>query len=384
MRQAMHATSHRPTHDAEGSPRRPGRAPSIERGPQDAALALLGRAPWVHMAGVGEDGAPLLRTLHTVIVDGHVAFHGGVRGEKLACLGREGVLAVEEPLSTLPSYVIDPERACPATTWFDSVQVRGVLEVVEDRVRKAAVLQALMERHQPEGGHVRIEADHPLYTSVLDRILVAQVPLTDVCRKLKLGQNRTAAQLGRVVEFLWRRGAPVDLRTLERVREVYPEVALPGSMVAPEGLRFVVELSPERQEEAVELLVETYWSRDFSREAIAEALRCSHVVGAVDLATGKLVATARAISDLTRHAWIYDVVVAEAWRGRGIGESLMRLLLDHPAVRGARVVRLGTRDAATFYERLGFVAVERVVRPWRTVEMVRLAASAVATGSSSP
>jgi ribosomal protein S18 acetylase RimI-like enzyme len=52
---------------------------------------------------------------------------------------------------------------------------------------------------------------------------------------------------------------------------------------------------------------------------------------------------------------VHDVVVAPAFRGRGIGRAVMTLLLDHPAVRGALAVRLETRDADTFYRKLGFV-----------------------------
>lgn len=59
-------------------------------------------------------------------------------------------------------------------------------------------------------------------------------------------------------------------------------------------------------------------------------------------------------------------MVAPAWRGRGLGKALIRLLLDHPAVRGARRVLLGTRDAQAFYRGFGFA--ERGARS--SVEMV--------------
>ncbi|KYF65505.1 GNAT family N-acetyltransferase [Sorangium cellulosum] len=65
-------------------------------------------------------------------------------------------------------------------------------------------------------------------------------------------------------------------------------------------------------------------------------------------------ATGRAISDGSRRAWMFDVMVAPALRGLGVGEAVVRLLLDHPGVRGARSVHLGTQDAHTFYARSGF------------------------------
>jgi hypothetical protein len=49
----------------------------------------------------------------------------------------------------------------------------------------------------------------------------------------------------------------------------------------------------------------------------------------------------------------------------------MRALLSHPAVRGARVVRLGTRDAQSLYARFGFVPTSALPpRPYPTTEMV--------------
>ncbi len=58
-------------------------------------------------------------------------------------------------------------------------------------------------------------------------------------------------------------------------------------------------------------------------------------------------------------AWIEDVVVDEAARGRGVGEALNRAALDRARAEGARTVDLTsrpTREAANrLYQRLGFV-----------------------------
>ena len=97
-----------------------------------------------------------------------------------------------------------------------------------------------------------------------------------------------------------------------------------------------------------------YWTRGSTSDELRQAWTTSPArVGAI-YESGRLVACARALSDGTRRAWIYDVVVEPALRGRGVGEAVMRLLLDHPLVRNALSVRLGTRDATRFYERQGF------------------------------
>lgn len=57
-------------------------------------------------------------------------------------------------------------------------------------------------------------------------------------------------------------------------------------------------------------------------------------------------------------AWIEDVVVDEAARGRGVGEALNRAAIDRARAAGARTVDLTSRpsrDAANrLYRRLGF------------------------------
>src|SRR5205823_5742530 len=93
-------------------------------------------------------------------------------------------------------------------------------------------------------------------------------------------------------------------------------------------------------------------------------------VGARDEA-GQLIGSARAISDGAKYAWIYDVIVAERFRGMGVGASVVRLLLDHPRVRGARTVWLHTRDAQDVYRRHGFVESSTLPqKPYPRTEMV--------------
>ncbi|MGB9799259.1 MAG: GNAT family N-acetyltransferase [Thermanaerothrix sp.] len=60
-----------------------------------------------------------------------------------------------------------------------------------------------------------------------------------------------------------------------------------------------------------------------------------------------------------RRAWIEDVVVDEAARGRGIGEALTRAALEHAAQLGVKTVDLTSRPsreaANRLYQKIGFV-----------------------------
>ncbi|MBK9180330.1 MAG: GNAT family N-acetyltransferase [Acidimicrobiales bacterium] len=66
-----------------------------------------------------------------------------------------------------------------------------------------------------------------------------------------------------------------------------------------------------------------------------------------------------------RRAWIEDVVVDAAARGRGVGAALNRAAIDWAAGWGARTVDLTSRPsraaANRLYQKLGFVARESTV-----------------------
>lgn len=322
------------------------------------AEALLARAPVVRVAGVSSSGAPIIRTVHGVVVDGALAFHGAPAGEKMEAVGREAVASADEVVADIPSYFIDPERACPATTYYLSAQVHGVIERVDDPAAKARVLSALMAKFQPEGGHVPIDPSHPLYTKAIAGILVLRIPLERLDGKAKLAQNRSPAEIGRILQKLWERGLPSDSRAIDLVRaanHIHEEPSFLRAAAPPDGARLACALDRDAAPAAVDLLEGAYWNEGFSRDEIARALLNSPAwVGAHD-GRGALIATGRAYGDSIKRAWIADVMIAPTWRGRGLGAALMRLLLDHPIVRCARKVSLFTRDADPFYAKLGFV-----------------------------
>ncbi len=360
------------------------------------ALALLADARVVHLATTTPDGAPVLRALHPVVVDDAVCFHAAQVGEKAESLGRAAVVSAEEVVAELPSYFIDAERACPATTLYRSVQLHGTLEAVEDEADKARVLAALMAKLQPEGGHAPIDPTHRSYAALYEKqvgsILILRVRIGDLDGKSKLMQNRSPEERLRVMERLWARGADGDDRAIELIRAANPDTPTPPflrfeppfkksngrsttfagtaqamSRAIPATLHCALDARDVAA--AVELLAPEYWNDVHPPARIAGAIAGSTVfVGArVD---GRLVACARAVGDGHKYAWIYDVVVAPEWRGCGLGEAVTRLCLDHPRVRGAAQVWLQTRDAQRLYRKLGFI--EEAEAPRRSFESTRM------------
>lgn len=340
---------------------------------REEAVALFARAPYVHLASTTALGEPVLRVVHGVVLGDLLAFHAAPAGEKMDCLGRAAVLSAEEVVAEIPSYFLDPQRACPATTYYRSAQVHGPVEEVTDLPTKAAVLAALMEKFQPEGGHVPITAEHPLYRKAIEGLLVAGVRLERVDGKGKLGQNRKPEELAVIAEKLWQRGRPGDPAAIEALLGANPEAPVPAFLRGPRGERLCAAPSSADAEAAAELLFGAYWLPGVAKADIAAAQRGSAAWVVAKDDAGHVVATARALADGRQRGWIFDVLVAPERRGAGLGGALVALLLAHPALRDVALVALRTRDAQRVYERLGFVT--HAVLPsshgaWSSSEMV--------------
>jgi len=314
----------------------------------------------VHIAAAPTLGAPLLRVLNCAVHDGWVMFHGGVVGEKYDLIDQPAVISAYEEVARIPSYFIDPELACPATTYYRSVQARGIVREVLEPERKAATLQAFMRHQQPEGGHAPIRAEDPVYRKNLAGVRVFGLEVEEIVGKESLGHDRPPERTRKVVEGLWRRGEPGDTRAiriiLDRSPRATPAWLIPPEPLASAGIRLVVDPHPHELRRAAELLRNEYWrAEDPIDEIVASHERSSAWVGALD-DTGALLGAARALADGASRGGIYDVIVAPEHQRRGIGRALMRLLLDHPAVRNCTRVMLATRDREAFYEPFGFSA----------------------------
>jgi nitroimidazol reductase NimA-like FMN-containing flavoprotein (pyridoxamine 5'-phosphate oxidase superfamily)/GNAT superfamily N-acetyltransferase len=335
------------------------------------ALALLRRAPIVHLATTTPEGAPVLRALDAAVLDDGVYFHGAKAGEKARCLGRPAVVSAEELVAHIPSWMVDPRWACPASTLYRSVQVHGTLTAITDLAVKAQVLTALMERWQPEGRYEPMTADHPHYRGELQGTLVIRVDLARVDGKEKLLQNRKPEEIVRVLEGLWERGAAGDPEAIEAIRAANPGAPTPAFLAGPEGLRLGVALSDGDVAQAERLLAGEPGWQGLPAGALGDAQRAARAwVGAHD-GDGRLVAMARAVPD-GRTVWIHDLVVDAPFRGRGLGRRILALLLDHPDVRRARRVKVSARGAPGFYLRQGFADAAAPREPAATeLELVR-------------
>jgi GNAT superfamily N-acetyltransferase len=100
------------------------------------------------------------------------------------------------------------------------------------------------------------------------------------------------------------------------------------------------------------LAEESYWAPGRDRVTVERLIReATRIVGAYD--AGLQIGFARCFSDRVTLAWVADVYVEASHRGRGIGEAVVRFLIEGSDFAGVRWM-LGTADAHTFYAKLGF------------------------------
>ena len=113
--------------------------------------------------------------------------------------------------------------------------------------------------------------------------------------------------------------------------------------------------------EVFKLLRGTYWAEKRTRDVVERSVRQSLSFGL--LHEGKLIGFARVITDRATVGYLCDFVIAEGFRGRGLGNWTLACILDHPDLRDCRI-DLFTRDAQEFYRGFGF-------GPHRFTSMVR-------------
>jgi GNAT superfamily N-acetyltransferase len=111
-------------------------------------------------------------------------------------------------------------------------------------------------------------------------------------------------------------------------------------------------------------LAATYWTPGIPRERVEHAARHSALVVGAFTSNGTQIGYARVVSDQARFAYLCDVVVEEAQRGKGVGRAMVKFILEHPDFATVVTWILATRDAHGVYAPLGFLPItDPVSRP---------------------
>lgn len=167
------------------------------------------------------DGYPRVVPVNFVLIGESIYIHGASEGEKYDRLktGPKVSFSFIEPYSMIPSSWQSEEYACSATVFYKSVYMRGLGSIVDDPEEKAAALQALMEKHEPEGDFLAIRADEPLYAKALADVAIFKVVPDRVTTKFKFGQNLSETLRRSLIDKLRERGTDLDIRTAAEIEK---------------------------------------------------------------------------------------------------------------------------------------------------------------------
>jgi GNAT superfamily N-acetyltransferase len=121
--------------------------------------------------------------------------------------------------------------------------------------------------------------------------------------------------------------------------------------------QYVVSTDPARLDvdRIHQFLYTAYWSTGIPREVVERSIANSVPFG-LYAPSREQVGFARVVTDRATYAYLGDVYVETAHRGRGLGKFLVSCVLDHPDLQGLRRWALATADAHTLYARHGFTA----------------------------
>lgn len=119
---------------------------------------------------------------------------------------------------------------------------------------------------------------------------------------------------------------------------------------------FIISTDPERLDVRTihAVLTESYWAKGISFDVVKRSIEHSLPFGLYRGA--EQIGFARAVTDRATFAYLADVFVIDAYRGRGLGTWLMETIVSHPELQGLRRWVLLTRDAHGLYRKFGFDA----------------------------
>ena len=106
-----------------------------------------------------------------------------------------------------------------------------------------------------------------------------------------------------------------------------------------------------------EFLTNSYWAKGIPVEAVRRSIENSICFG-MYFAQDQI-GFARVISDRATFAYLADVFILPAYRGRGLSKWLMECIIAHPDLQGLRRWMLATRDAHKLYAQYGFTPVQK-------------------------
>ena len=108
---------------------------------------------------------------------------------------------------------------------------------------------------------------------------------------------------------------------------------------------------------------ESYWAKGIPLSTVKRAIENSMCFGIYK--ENEQVGFARVTTDKATFAYLADVFILPAHRGKGLSKMLMEYIITYPELQGLRRWLLGTADAHGLYVKYGFTP---LAKPERMME----------------
>lgn len=119
--------------------------------------------------------------------------------------------------------------------------------------------------------------------------------------------------------------------------------------------RFIYELDEGNIRDLLKLYENEAWSKNRKPEDVGKMLKNSWIIAIINSGNGDLIAFARVLTDFIYRGFIYDVIVAESYRGLGFGRLIVSNIVNNKTFKNVERIELNCIDSnVPFYEKLGF------------------------------
>jgi GNAT superfamily N-acetyltransferase len=105
---------------------------------------------------------------------------------------------------------------------------------------------------------------------------------------------------------------------------------------------------------------ESYWAKNIPHQIVEKSIKNSLSFGLY--CNKEQIGFARLVTDKATFAYLADVFIIPAFRGKGLSKWLMQTIHNHPELQSLRRWMLGTRDAHDLYKKFGWTSLQEPER----------------------
>lgn len=139
------------------------------------------------------------------------------------------------------------------------------------------------------------------------------------------------------------------------MKKIILMLSLLGIYLMNANFSLIYEFPVQRRQELYGLYQQMWWTKTRTPADIDIILDHCLPIGLIENETGKMIGFVRIVSDTFKYGFIFDVLLQESYRGKGLGRVLIEAAFNHPALKRVTVFELHCLpDKVPFYEKFGF------------------------------